>query len=1398
MQTIIRNIMSYMARKSRCGRLRRLAAVLAAALIMNYAAPVLAILTQAAVKEADDNTATASNYTATPSDAQLAVSVAAAEAEDTATIHIEAEKYYNKSGSFDGVEFADLQPDTEISIPLEEAAKENGFKAGNYRIQIRYCGMKQLLGVESGEETSQLACSEIGWQFTDDSIMECLNVMVLSEKNTLTLKAATADTYGWIDWIELEPVDEKQIRVQAKDYVAPGDKVTGNHGSCANMDPGVKVEITLDDRFEKGQYGLLLTGTGNDRTYEVLVNGESAGSYSISGSDWSDFDLHHDGWQGSYNLKAGDTVTILAPDGSYGWLKDVVWRWEAGEDPGPAGGVTIDGETYIFEAENYYFRATQDGQGADMQPNTKLQIDLADIPDFKQGNYLVQVVYAGNGQIMPLTAGDVSAELIFSPGDWAWEDMTAESMDIFSLNGSETLTLHAVTGERYTWIDKVVLIPAAGKRIRLNVKDSAVKAELLTGDQNSCANMDPGTTITMTLDQRFAAGAYELMLFHAGFARNYTIMVNGEEADSYQAAGNGNFGMDQFLSNGWQGYYELKPGDIVTLKAPGSEAGWIKDIVWQSQPSKFYQKDEATGIIVEAEEGVIPENTKLSVKALGKVGQDDFSDEDMRATGYQIRLIHNGRVLDLTADGKEDAVKVTIPIPAGCDKESDSVDLFYKDDDAWESLMAENANDGKALATSMPDCGIYAVSMERGLYHYEAEDYYNAWADDGNAANFETGNGESIIIPLKQADGFSRGIYNLLVKYCGGGSSSLTIKINGEYAGYVPVTYTGDDSWGDYRLSPASGVLNLSPGKALELTVPRNQYHWIDYVQLTEAEPFEASMDGVHVEAKIGSLPMGAQLAVEEAAEDDPYLEELNSRFRQLGAITARYIYFCWGEERENRISPATPVTVRMELPDGMKETDRYCLYYLSGSDPAIRCTKIPSTIEDGMLVFSIREETGLFALVEGAASLPVGFEDRADEIYGRMGARVAANTGESASKKTETDVFAGRNQVLKTRTDGSHYYYEGEGYYRAQFDSLTGDLQPGAQMRIKLSDNRDFKGGQYTLTVRSNGNRQKLIVKVNNQIAGNVLRKETSFDMASMTEDTMTDTLSLLPSDLLTIEGETGNYYGWVDYVKLTRVSEASVRQEEGKAVSYNGAKLYEKQVESCQAADLQPGDTLSFRVGDNSSFAEGAYQIAVTSNGNRTRLWVKVNGQMAGSIVRASGSGFDRYDFTTDVMHHTLNLLADDVISLEAPGNAEDGPWGWIETIQLIPAPKPSGEQKEEYRYEGEDFYQASLYSPAADLQPTESIVIPVNNDPDFAGGYYRLSIMSNGTRERFLIRLNDVPVGTISRKATGYGDIDYSQDYLDVPLAIQPGDVLTVTGQDGDFFGWVNYVLLEQADQ
>jgi len=120
-------------------------------------------------------------------------------------------------------------------------------------------------------------------------------------------------------------------------------------------------------------------------------------------------------------------------------------------------------------------------------------------------------------------------------------------------------------------------------------------------------------------------------------------------------------------------------------------------------------------------------------------------------------------------------------------------------------------------------------------------------------------------------------------------------------------------------------------------------------------------------------------------------------------------------------------------------------------------------------------------------------------------------------------------------------FVYQGEDYYKAQTDNPAADLQPGEQIDIKLSDNSSFTAGVYNLTVVSCGNRETIIVKSNDTEVGTISRVGTGFGMDQMTNDVMEKQIELTPSDILSTASEAGEYYGWVDYILLEKVVEAS-----------------------------------------------------------------------------------------------------------------------------------------------------------------------------------------------------------------------------------------------------------------
>ena len=70
----------------------------------------------------------------------------------------------------------------------------------------------------------------------------------------------------------------------------------------------------------------------------------------------------------------------------------------------------------------------------------------------------------------------------------------------------------------------------------------------------------------------------------------------------------------------------------------------------------------------------------------------------------------------------------------------------------------------------------------------------------------------------------------------------------------------------------------------------------------------------------------------------------------------------------------------------------------------------------------------------------------------------------------------------------------------------------------------------------------------------------------------------------------------------------------------------------------------------------------------------------------------------------------------------------------------------------------------------------------------------VVSNGTRTRFDVRINGTFAGSIFREPSDYGDNGMAADALPGTWHLKPTDVVTVTAQEGDVYGWVSSVILE----
>ena len=81
-------------------------------------------------------------------------------------------------------------------------------------------------------------------------------------------------------------------------------------------------------------------------------------------------------------------------------------------------------------------------------------------------------------------------------------------------------------------------------------------------------------------------------------------------------------------------------------------------------------------------------------------------------------------------------------------------------------------------------------------------------------------------------------------------------------------------------------------------------------------------------------------------------------------------------------------------------------------------------------------------------------------------------------------------------------------------------------------------------------------------------------------------------------------------------------------------------------------------------------------------------------------------------------------------------------------------------------------------------------------FADGWYTITVVSCGPRESIYLRLNGNSIGSVARKATGYGSDQMTENRYSKKIQLKKDDVLTLFAPE-DTFGWIDYVRLDAVD-
>ncbi len=253
-----------------------------------------------------------------------------------------AEAFYDALPST-GDAAADMQPDTQFDVEL---AANGAFSAGKYILSVTSCGNRESFEIlVNGESVGTIsrAGSDFGMNHMSADALDA--TLELSESDVITV-IAPAEGYGWVDYVQLTkylPPEATEtgdgFYIYQTEYFYDG---TIKENIAVDMQPGEKISLRLNANanFVEGEYRLAIYSCGNRESFEVLVNGERAGSITRETTGYGQDQMTYGKLETALNLKSEDVITICAPAEGYGWV-DFIMVEKSAPNPMTEWGVTL-------------------------------------------------------------------------------------------------------------------------------------------------------------------------------------------------------------------------------------------------------------------------------------------------------------------------------------------------------------------------------------------------------------------------------------------------------------------------------------------------------------------------------------------------------------------------------------------------------------------------------------------------------------------------------------------------------------------------------------------------------------------------------------------------------------------------------------------------------------------------------------------------------------------------------------------------------------------------------------------------------------------------------------------------------------------------------------------------
>ena len=1300
----------------------------------------------------------------------------------------------------------ELQPNQYMTFDLNQI---EGFTAGDYLISARLNGNAfeafiKSDGQEIGTISRKVDCNGNGAPDSEGMWGEggmfqeyCRDILTLAADDQLQIGIKGDGKYGHLDWIKLEKV-EKVYWIEAEDSTAvtlsganihsDGDRVE------IDADESMTVDLAKVSGFRSGNYKLSVGANGarSELDFKAITDGQTTeGTIPTPGKGWYALGTCEDSsCAEEFGLNESSTITLSDTD-NWGHVDYI--RLERVGDYAP--------QFFAEDEEAGIWISAEEGVLSD---GTKITVDPVPSAErreirerfLEQDQKIHFFSFVLEQDNTPVDLEEAASRGTVKAGLRVPDSFRSGELELYYMEDAQSepeLVMASESGDylEFQLESYGIYIIAAENYWQLEGEDFFSE----TTDGGAAANPGQGASIEFRIPdlESFESGLYNLTIRVKGY-QNYQVLVNGADQGTLEKPGinwEEDYGEFNFTAP-----LDLSGGDTLTLKAD-EQYGWV-DCIKLIPCQPFEETDGNTEVTVTAEPGVVPAETVLVVEpveeeseayetissALGAAGS-----QTLQFAFYDISLVRNGAELQPSG-----TLQIRLPIPEDFERDPEKLSVYYISDKGRRSALEFEVDGDYAVFETdhLSWYGILNQSLSNELY-YEGEDFYAGGSTAGNYyADLQPG--DRIEIPLDSNPGFAEGNYEIGLRACAH-RVRYVVAVNGQAVGMIQrgkSDFAGSETAADWDENWLEGSIHLKEGDEISLYAMTTKkdgsgpYGWVDYVKLKQTK----------------KAPEQWQVLKEISLEAENYAPEEKADY---------------DTSPEGVVNLADP-SYRLELPitltDGFPEEGDDYLFtmYTTGVMRSYEVEVNGQVVLSGERAGSgyelknmTREVGESLIHLEPGDILAVSFLEQEEgnnwgnyidrivlnsnrkapnrEIGNRTGARIAVEAAESLLK----------HQGPSTGMEDGRLIYEGEAYYTKQNDNPAADLQPGEQIRIPVSDNGRFKDGNYRVLVRSCGNREVFTIRVNGMDVGSISRGITDYGMDEMTTDGSGGEIFLKAGDILAIEGEAGAKYGWVDYIALEPVSGAQAAWSQAR-YTYEAEDFYTKQKDN-PAADLQPGEEILIPLNSNPEFKEGTYYILALSCGDRTAIDVKVNGNLLGSITR-NKTNFAMSAMTLDALQRPVKLSPADTIALCSPGEkgSDSGPWGWVDQLVLMEAPAPTPEDLEEYRYPAQAYGKASTFLPSADLQPGESLVIPLADHRRFKEGRYRLIGVSNGTRERFEIYVNGQLAGEILRKPSDYGDNGMSWDELAQPLYLRPGDTVTIRGQEGEFYGWVSALVLE----